>query len=63
MEQKNMSKRIVIDMKSKNFMIKKTVVALRIPLKLTKDQNENAMKIYEKNLYDTMRFGDMDPVK
>jgi hypothetical protein len=51
MEQRNSSARIVIDMKSKNNLVEETVLAFRIPYKLTKDQQEKAIKVYETNIF------------
>ena len=43
-------------MRCKTNLVEKTVLALRMPYKLTKEQQEKAKKIYETNPYDTMRY-------
>ena len=38
LEQRKITKRIVIEMRCKNNLVEKTVLALRMPYKLTKEQ-------------------------
>jgi hypothetical protein len=50
-------------MRSKSNLVEKTVLALRMPFKLTKEQQEKAKKIYETNPYDTMRYNEKKAAK
>jgi len=61
-EQRKITKRIVIDMRSKNNLVEKTVLSLKIPYKLTLDQLELAKK-NEINPYETMRYKNKHAVK
>ena len=54
-EQRKITKRIVIEMRSKTNLVEKTVLSLKIPYKLTLDQLELAKK-NEINPYQTMRY-------
>jgi hypothetical protein len=62
-EQRKITKRIVLEMRSKSNLVEKTVLALRMPYKLTKEQQEKAKKIYETNPYDTMRYREKKAAK
>ena len=61
-EQRKITKRIVIDMRSKTNLVEKTVLSLKIPYKLTLDQLELARK-NEMNPYETMRYKEKHAVK
>jgi hypothetical protein len=62
-EQRKITKRIVIDMRSKTNLVEKTVLSLKIPYKLTLDQQELAKKINETNPYETLRYKEKHSVK
>ena len=62
-EQRKITKRIVLEMRCKTNLVEKTVLALRMPFKLTMEQQEKAKKIYETNPYDTMRYREKNAPK
>ena len=62
-EQRKITKRIVIDMRSKTNLVEKTVLSLKIPYKLTLDQQELAKKMNETNPYETLRYKEKHAVK
>ena len=49
-------------MRTKINLTEKTVLALKIPYKLTKEQKEKAKKFYETNPHETMRHREKQDV-